>query len=309
MKKQAFPTAKTRQKTFNRMTKADIAYQCIVYFIVVLVALFCLFPMIYVLCLSFTGEKEWIARGNSMLIPYQPTFAGYVRVFKQSKTYMHSLYISGLRTVIGTALSLLFTMYFGYVLSRRDMPGNKLFMFMIMITVLFGGGTIPTYLTVKDLGILNTFWAMIIPCLVDSWDVLVFRQFFLNLPHEVEESAYIDGVDEIRMMTRIVAPMSLPVVAAIALFLAVGHWNAWYDALIYIQDEDIKPLQLIIHNMSLTTDLTDYTKIDALTQNATVSARGLRMCLTVMGTVPILIVYPFLQKYFVKGMYVGAVKG
>ena len=299
--------------SLSRLTRAEKAYQVVIYALVLLIALLCVFPMLYVLLLSVTSEAEWIQRGNSMLIPRNPTLKGYVKVFNQSKTYVHSLSISALRTLIGTALTLSFTMYFGYVLSRRDMPGNRLFMFLIMITVLFYGGTIPTYVTVKNLGLTNTFWAMIVPGLLDSWGVLVFRQFFKALPREVEESAYIDGVSELGMMLRIVAPMSLPVVAALGLFIAVGHWNSWFDALIYIQDDELKPLQLIIHNMSLTADLTDYTankiNIDTLSQQANVSTRSLRMCLTVMGTLPILIVYPFLQKYFVKGMYVGAVKG
>ena len=308
-------TTKTRRRksAMSRLTAADKAYQTVIYVVIILIALMCVFPMLYVVLLSMTSEAEWIQRGNSMLVPYRPTLRGYIKVFNQSKTYMHSLGISGLRTAIGTGLTLTFSMYFGYVLSRREMPGNKLFMFLILITVLFHGGTIPTYLTVKSLGLVNTFWAMIVPGLVDSWGVLVFRQFFMNLPHEIEESAYIDGISEIGLMIRIIAPMSLPVVAAMGLFIAVGHWNAWFDALIYIQDDMLKPLQLIIHNMSLNADLTDYTmnktNIDTLSQQANVSTRSLRMCLTVMGTVPILIVYPFLQKYFVKGVYVGAVKG
>ena len=305
--------SRRHKSSLARLTRADVAYQAVIYTVVIIIALLCVFPMLYVVLLSVTSEAEWIQRGNSMLIPYRPTLRGYIKVFNQSKTYMHSLGISALRTLVGTGLTLSFSMYFGYVLSRRDMPGNKLFMFMILITVLFYGGTIPTYLTVKALGLTNTFWAMIVPGLVDSWGVLVFRQFFMNLPHEIEESAYIDGISEIGLMLRIVAPMSLPVVAAMGLFIAVGHWNAWFDALIYIQDDMLKPLQLIIHNMSISADLTDYTmnktNIDTLSQQANVSTRSLRMCLTVMGTLPILIVYPFLQKYFVKGVYVGAVKG
>lgn len=303
-----------RASSLTRMTGSEKAYQIVIFALVAIIALLCLFPMVYVVALSVTSEAEWIERGNAMLFPRNPTIRGYIKVFRQSKTYMNSLGISAMRTLIGTALTLTFTMYFGYVLSRRDMPGNKVFMFMIMITVLFGGGTIPTYLTVNGLGLTNTFWAMIVPGLIDSWSVLVFRQFFMGLPQEVEESAYMDGVSELGMMIKIVAPMSLPVVAALGLFIAVNHWNSWFDALIYIQEETLKPLQLIIHNMSQSADMnvaqaSNLTAIDTLSQAANVSNRSLRMCLTVMGTVPILIVYPFLQKYFVKGMYVGAVKG
>ena len=141
-----------RYGSFSRMGTADKLYQIVVVAIVVLVALFCLFPMIYVVLLSVTSEQEWIQRGNSMLVPFKPTIAGYIKVFKQSKIYTNALFISAMRTLIGTALSLVFTMYVGYVLSRREMPGVKVLFFMIMITVLFSGGTIPTYLTVKNLG-------------------------------------------------------------------------------------------------------------------------------------------------------------
>ena len=151
---------------------------------------------------------------------------------------------------------------------------------------------------------------MIVPGLLDSWGVLVFRQFFLNLPGEIEESAGIDGISEVGLMMRIVFPMSLPVLAAMGLFTAVGHWNSWFDAMVFIQNDYLKPLQLILHDLSVDTNLgVNANSRDVTDLASRVSTRSLRMCVTVIGTVPILCVYPFLQKYFTKGVYVGAVKG
>ena len=295
-----------------RMTRADKVYQTAIYLIVSAILVTCVFPLIYVLGLSFTGEQEWLARGNSMIIPHEPTLAGYEKVFRQSKVFGNSLFISVARTLVGTGFTLSCTMCMGYILSRRDMPGVRILMFMILITILFGGGMIPTFLVVKDTGLMDTFWAMIVPGLLDSWGVLVFRQFFMNLPREVEESAYIDGIGEIGMMLKIVFPMSMAVLAAMGLFTAVNHWNAWFDAMIYITDENLKPLQLILHDLSVDANLGYSANAGAgsVTDLASrVSTRSLRMCITVIGTVPILCEYPFLQKYFVKGVYVGAVKG
>ncbi|NLG24662.1 MAG: carbohydrate ABC transporter permease [Clostridiales bacterium] len=294
----------------NRLTRADVAYQAFIYAAVSALLVTCVFPLVYVLGLSFTGETEWLARGNSMVIPHHPTFAGYIKVFRQSRIFGNSLMISVLRTIVGTALTMACTMLMGYIVSRRKMPGSGALMAMVLITILFGGGLIPTYLVIKDTGLYDTFWAMIIPGLVDSWGVLVFRQFFLNLPGEVEESAGIDGISEIGLMMRIVFPMSLPVLAAMGLFTAVGHWNSWFDAMVYIQNDYLKPLQLILHDLSVDTNLGVNANSRDITDLASrVSTRSLRMCVTVIGTVPILCVYPFLQKYFTKGVYVGAVKG
>lgn len=299
-----------KMKRATRLTKADIVYQVFIYIFITLLLVTCVFPLIYVIGLSFTGEPEWIERGNLMIIPRNPTISGYVKVFNQSRIFANSLLISVLRTVIGTALSLIATMLMGYIVSRKSMPGSKPLMFLMLFTILFNGGLIPTFLVVNDTGLVDTFWAMIVPGLIDGWNVLVFRQFFSNQPPEIEESALMDGVNEIDLMVKIVFPMSLPVVAALGLFIAVGHWNSWFDAMVYIQNDYLKPLQLILHNLSVDANLGVNSNLQGVTDLASrVSTRTLQMCVTVMGTVPILCVYPFLQKYFTKGVYVGAVKG
>lgn len=289
---------------------AENRYQILVYLIVGILVVLCVFPLLYVLSMSFMSQEELNMRGNAAVIPHAPTLVSYKRIMK-NPAIVNSVFVSILRTLVGPALSITFTMITGYAVSRKDLPGGKFLMFMVLITILFGGGLIPTFLLMKSLKLYNTFWAMVIPGLVASWSVLVFKQFFQNLPGEVEESAEIDGISKMGLLFRIVLPMSVPVLAALTLFSAVGHWNSWFDASIYISDENLKPLSLIIYMMNSDTNI-EYNSQDIYMRamvGVSAPARGLRMALTIVGVVPILCVYPFLQKYFVKGMYVGAVKG
>ena len=296
-----------------KLTGAERTYQAFIYVCVGLLLVISIFPLIYVAGLSFTSEKEFMQRGNMMVIPYQPTLTGYRRIFLYDSSYLRAFGVSALRTVVGTSLTLMCTLSMGYVLSRQDLPGRKALLIMVMLTVLYSGGLIPTFLVVLDLRLLDTFWAMIIPGLVDSWGVLVFKQFFSNLPREIEESAHMDGCGEVRLLLSIVLPMSLAVTAAMGLFAAVGHWNSWFDGLIYIQTKtEWQPLQLLLRNLFINANLGfDVNKTNAfmLGETQTLTPTSLRMVVTMIGTVPILCVYPFLQRYFVKGVYVGAIKG
>jgi len=295
-----------------RLTAAEKAYQTVIYTLVGLLLLISLFPLVYVVCLSFTSQQELYARGPLMVVPYQPTLRAYRQILGYSNAYSTAFGVSALRTGVGTLLTTAMSMFLGYGLSRKDIPGKRVLLFLVMVTVLYGGGLIPTFMVVQQTGLLDTFWSMVIPGLVNSWNVLVFKQFFSNLPEEIEEAAYIDGCGETRMLFGIVMPMSLPVLAALSLFAAVGHWNAWFDAMIYIQSQkQWIPLQLLLHNLFVDANLGFSTggievfDIEAVTSSST----SVRMAVTVISTVPILCVYPFLQKYFVKGVYVGAVKG
>lgn len=287
-------------------------YQVVIVSLIGILLLISMFPLIYVVSMSMTSEGELMERGSTILFPLKPSFAAYERVVATYPNTYNAFGVSVLRTLIGTACSLSMTMVVGYAVSRRDMPGSRTLMKALLFTSLFSGGMIPTFLVVQNTGIFNTFWAMIIPDLVVSWNALVFKQFFQNLPYEIEEAASIDGVGKTGLMMRIVFPMSLPVVAAIGLFIAVHHWNSWFDALIYISDAKLQPLQLIIYVLNNDNNL-GYNANDATVSYFDVysraPARSIRMAVTVIGVVPILCVYPFLQKYFVKGVYTGAVKG
>ena len=290
---------------------SELRYQIFIYVFVGLLLAISIFPLIYVVGIFFTSEAEYYARGKLMVIPYKPTIAAYTKIMTTNANLLNSLWVSIERTVLGTVLSLSFTLIIGYGTSRKDMPGSKFLMFMVLVTILFSGGMIPTFIVVKDMGLYDSFWSMIIPGLVSGWNALVFRQFFDGLPHPVEEAAEIDGVSKFGMLVRIILPMSLPVVASLGLFTAVNHWNSWFDAMIYIKSGKNQPLQLILYQMHKDANLAANTNdMAALTDSLErSSSRSLRMALTVIGTVPILCVYPFLQKYFVKGVYTGAVKG
>ncbi len=293
----------------KRQINTEKLYQAVIVIIVAILVLVSLFPLIYVMGLSFTSQQEYMSRGNLMVIPFKPTLEGYRRILFRDDTYIKGLFISILRTGIGTAVTLACTLIMGYLLSKEDLPGRRFLLFAVMVTVLYNGGMIPTFLTVKGLGLVDTFWSMILPGMVDTWSVLVFKQFFSGLPKEVMESAEIDGCGEFRMLIAI--PLSTAVMAALGLFMAVGHWNSWFEPMIYLQkNTDLYPLQLLLRNMFTNSNLgynvNSGMQVDAANQQTTTS---LRMVVTMIGTVPILCVYPFLQKYFTSGVYMGAVKG
>ncbi|WP_300565236.1 carbohydrate ABC transporter permease [uncultured Acetatifactor sp.] len=295
----------------KRQINTEKLYQAVIVIIVAILVLVSLFPLIYVMGLSFTSQQEYMSRGNLMVIPFKPTLEGYRRILFRDDTYIKGLFISILRTGIGTAVTLACTLIMGYLLSKEDLPGRRFLLFAVMVTVLYNGGMIPTFLTVKGLGLVDTFWSMILPGMVDTWSVLVFKQFFSGLPKEVMESAEIDGCGEFRMLVQIAIPLSTAVMAALGLFMAVGHWNSWFEPMIYLQkNTDLYPLQLLLRNMFTNSNLgynvNSGMQVDAANQQTTTS---LRMVVTMIGTVPILCVYPFLQKYFTSGVYMGAVKG
>lgn len=293
----------------KRQINTEKVYQAVIAAIVAILVLVSLFPLIYVAGLSFTSQQEYMSRGNLMVIPFRPTLEGYKRILFRDDTYLKGLLVSLLRTGIGTAVTLVCTLIMGYLLSKEDLPGRRGMLFAVMVTVLYNGGMIPTFLMVKGLGLLDTFWAMILPGMVDTWSVLVFKQFFSGLPKEVIESAEIDGCGELRMLVQIAVPLSTAVMAALGLFMAVGQWNAWFDALIYLQkNTDLYPLQLLLRNVFANANMGYNSSIQVdMMKNQTDTS--LRMVVTMIGTVPILCVYPFLQKYFTSGVYMGAVKG
>lgn len=293
----------------KRQINTEKVYQAVITAIVAILVLASLFPLIYVAGLSFTSQQEFMLRGNLMVIPYKPTLEGYKRILFRDDTYLKGLFVSLLRTGVGTAVMLVCTLIMGYLLSKEDLPGRRGMLFAVMVTVLYNGGMIPTFLTVKNLGLLDTFWSMILPGMVDTWSVLVFKQFFSGLPKEVIESAEIDGCGELRMLVQIAVPLSTAVMAALGLFMAVGQWNAWFDALIYLQkNTELYPLQLLLRNIFANANLGYNSSIQVdMMKNQTDTS--LRMVVTMIGTVPILCVYPFLQKYFTSGVYMGAVKG
>lgn len=293
-----------------KILDGESIYQRISAIIIAFMSLLTFYPLFYILALSFTTEAEWGEKGGLVFWPAHPTLVAYSNVLNNGSMFYHAFWISILRTVIGTGVILCSTLTLGYILSRKTLPGRKFMLICVLITILFNGGLIPSYLVIRDTRIYDTFWALIIPGFVDTWSALIFKQFFEGIPADIEESAKMDGVSEYLLMTKIIVPMSKPVMAAISLFIAVALWNDWFGPLVYTKSDTLKPFQLILRNMFADSNMGANINVLHMDHTANrVSVTSLKMAVAVIGVVPILAVYPFLQKYFIKGVYFGAVKG
>ncbi|MBP2111339.1 carbohydrate ABC transporter permease [Paenibacillus silagei] len=286
------------------LTTGEKVWQAVVYFILILLSLMCLLPFLYVVAVSVTPESEVLRRGI-VIIPETFTFLAYKEVFIShgiGQAYKITLF----RTIVGTLLNVFFTVIAAYPLSKKYLPGRSPFLLFIVFTMMFGGGLIPTYLLVRSLGLLNSPWVLIIPQLISAFNLVIIKGFFEQLPAEIEESARVDGASELQSLWRIILPLSLPVLSTISLFYAVGHWNSYFDAIVYINDSGLMPLQVILRNILLNVATQS---ADSLANSGTVSTFAVQMAAVVVTTVPILIVYPFMQKHFTKGVLLGSVKG
>ena len=289
------------------------SYQFVAATIILACTVVMVFPLIWVVSMSVTSQHELMRRGGFVIIPQRPTFYGYELLWNRSSIVLQAFLVSVTRTLLGTLLCLVVTTVGAYVAARPELPGQKLFIVLILITIIFPGGMIPTFLVVRRLGMLNSIWALVIPMMVNGWALLIIKQFMQNIPGEINDSAFMDGAGEWTVLVRISVPMAAPALAAIGLFTAVGHWNSWFDALIYVDEASLYPLQLVLRNvingvLSLQSGLAQE-DLAAIPEAVRLDADSVKMSVIVVTTLPILCVYPFLQKYFTKGMYLGAVKG
>ncbi|WP_413377416.1 carbohydrate ABC transporter permease [Alkalihalobacillus sp. 1P02AB] len=268
-------------------------------------ALLCLFPFMHVIAQSLSSHRA-IVSGEVIFFPIEITFHAYKEVFMDAH-FINSFIVSVARTVVGTFFNVFFTCLMAYPLSKTYIKGRGLILFLIVFTMLFNGGMIPTYLVVRETGLLNSFWVYIIPSLISAFNLIIVKNFFQSVPAELEESAKIDGASNIRILFRIVIPLSMPVIATIGLFHAVFHWNSFFDAVIYISDRNLYPLQVYLREL-IQFDQSDISLRDNFEQQL-LATESLKAAALIASTVPILIVYPFLQKYFVKGVMLGSVKG
>lgn len=265
-----------------------------------------LFPFIHMAAVSISSS-EYVTGNQISLWPKGINFDAYKAVLKDNRIlvgYKNTL----IYVVLGTTLSLVFTTMGAYSLSRRNLVFGRTFMLIIVFTMLFTGGLIPTYLVVRSYGLLDTIWAMLLPGLVSSWFLIIMRTFFQGIPRELEESGKIDGLSDLGILLRIILPLSKPVMLTISLFYAVQIWGNFFSALIYIRDANLYPLQVTIRNIVLIGQLTDTTVSTAIGEKAVV-LESLKYAVILVGTLPILLVYPFIQKHFVKGSMMGSVKG
>ncbi|MEF3303481.1 carbohydrate ABC transporter permease [Paenibacillus sp. GYB003] len=280
----------------------DTIFNAINYTILALVGLTVLFPLFFVLSVSVTPMAEVLKNGGYIVFPSRISFTAYRELLGDPaipRAFMVTLFI----TVVGTAINMALTLLMAYPLSRKSLPGRSFFLLLILFSMLFSGGLIPLYLTVKATGLLNSVWAMIIPGAIGAFNVLVMKSFFENIPEELIESVRIDGAKEWRILLHIVIPLSLPVMITIGLFYTVGHWNSFFSAIMFITDPKLHPIQVIVRNV-LTMAQNPVENIDV-----PVPTEAVQMAAVVVACFPVIAVYPFVQKHFTKGMLIGSIKG
>lgn len=293
-------------------SRDDYIVDVAAFFISSLILLVVLYPLLYILSSSFSEPSE-VALGRVLLLPRGFTLEGYVHILNYSDIwlgYRNTIFY----TVVGTALNLAVTLPAAYALSRKDMPGNAFFTALFASTMFFSGGLIPTYLIYKKMNLINTVWCMLIPGLISMWNTVVCRTYFTNsIPYELQEASKIDGCGDLRLFLRIILPLSAPIIAVMIMYYAVGHWNAYFSAMIYLSNHDLYPLQLFLRNILLLDTLQDMLGADAETQREMLRLAQLKESMKygiiVVSALPMLVMYPFFQKYFVKGVMVGAIKG
>jgi putative aldouronate transport system permease protein len=292
----------------KRESVRDKVFVVVNYTLLAIIACLMIYPLIYVLSASFSNPARTVL-GDIWLFPKELTLDLYVKVFQNEKIligYRNTI----IYTVFGTFINLLFSVMIAYPLSRKDFYGRNMITVFIMITMFFSGGMIPTYLLVKDLGMLDTIWAIVLPGAVSVYNVIIMRTFFQSIPNELYEAASIDGCGNISFLLKIVMPLSMPIIAVMTLFYGVGHWNAYFDSLIYLNDESKFPLQLFLRQMLIQEDMSGMSSAsDNAISEHLMQIEGLKYAVVIVASLPMLVLYPFLQKYFVKGVMIGSIKG
>lgn len=278
--------------------------------ILTLVVLVTLYPLIYVISCSFSAPSA-VLTGKVVLLPVRPTLMSYQKVFREG-TLNRGFLNSALYTVVGTAINLFCTTTGAYALSEKTLAGRKIFTRLIMFTMMFSGGLIPTYIVVKNLGLLNSMWSITLPNAVGVTNFMIMKNTFENsIPGELKEAAYVEGCSQIRAFLSIVLPLSLPIIAVMVMYYSVGHWNEYFNALIYLTDEKRQPLQVVLRKVLVANEINDMMS-DANTMNSNdrmAIAEGIRYATIVLSSIPMIAMYPFFQRFFTKGVMVGAVKG
>ena len=292
-----------------KQSKGDRIFDIINIILLIAVTLVILYPLYFIVIASFSDPLEVLA-GKVVLYPKNFSLDAYGMVFKDSSImsgYRNTVFY----TVFGTALNITLSVLAAYPLSRRDFIGRQFLTMVLTVTMFFSGGMIPLYLTVTSLGLLDTVWAILLPGAISVWNVVIIRTYFqTSIPFELTEAAMVDGASNFQLLFRVVLPLSTPVIAVMVLFYGVAHWNAFFNALIYINSKQLYPLQLVLRSILIQNTPSDEMMADLDTAaSRQLLAETIKYALIVVATAPIIAVYPFLQKYFVKGIMVGAVKG
>jgi putative aldouronate transport system permease protein len=290
------------------MERPSIPTQALKTVVLLAIVVLMAFPFLYMLAVSLASAKD-VLGGGLILLPAHPTTVAYESILRGG-IVARALIVSVGVTVTGTLIAMALTTTMAYALTRtREVPGSRLALLLVLGTLLFSAGIIPNYLLVKSLHLLNTYWALILPGAVSGFNLVVIRQFFLAIPQDLIDSARMDGANDVQILWRVVLPLSKAVLAVIALFYAVGIWNDFFNALIYLNDSSMWPVQLVLRQYVLQgTPLGDI-QTNPLLGGQPPPPQSFQMAIVVLGTLPILVVYPFLQRYFTRGVLTGAVKG
>lgn len=297
---------------FKNKSKGDAAFDIFIYFIMIVVVIVTLYPFLNILAVSLNDSVD-ATRGGINIIPRKFTLSNYTEIFKY-KNIPHAFIISILRTVLGTLTGIISSCMVAYTLSRKDFMFRKLFATLFILTMYVSGGLIPDYMLVRNVGLIGNFSVYILPGLISTWNVIVIRSFIDNIPYSLQESAKMDGATDFTIFMKIIMPLCLPVIATISLFIAVGQWNSWMDTFLYANGKDnLSTLQYELMKVMASTNAATGQSASAIDasqtiKGSTVSPQSIRMAITIVATLPILLVYPFVQKYFVTGMTLGAVK-
>ncbi|MUV37268.1 putative ABC transporter permease protein YtcP [Lentibacillus sp. JNUCC-1] len=293
--------------------KADTTFKIFNYSFLTIAMAVVLYPLIYIISASISDPAA-VNSGKMWLFPKDITFEGYRLIFQNDaiwRGYLNTIFY----TVLGTTINLAVTLPAAYALGRKDFVGRNFFTGMFVLTMFFSGGLIPTYLVVKNLGLIDTIWAMVLPNAAAIWNIVIARVFFQStIPTELEESAKIDGCSNFKLFFKIVLPLSAPIIAVMALFYGVGHWNSYFNALIYLSDRSLYPLQMVLREIlvlqemaSQNTNMTG--SMAEIMHSKQQLAAIIKYGVMIVSTLPIIIVYPFLQRYFVQGVMIGSLKG
>ena len=289
----------------KRISTGRLVFNIINFFVMALVCIVTLYPFLFITAASLSGP-QFIAQGKISILPVDFTIDAYKMVFNYpmiARSYFNTI----LYTTLGTAINILLTIFAAYPLSRKYFIGRKFFNMMIFFPIIFNVGMIPSFLVVNGLHLRNSIWAMVLPGAIAGFNVIIMRTFFEGIPEALEESARIDGSSHMQTLFKIILPLSLPSIATIGLFYAVGHWNSFFGAMLYLRDPKMQPLQIILRNI-VVMNQTDSVMQSVNDDRAQIS-ESIKYATIMVATIPILLVYPFIQKYFVQGVMIGSVKG
>ena len=286
---------------------ADRIIDVVIYVVLGLIALSTVLPFMYVVAGSFATDKELTERAF-FILPRVWSLNAYKYAI-HSSNILQGLFNSIKLTVLGTVSCMVFSLIFAYPLSKPHLRGRNFIMNMVIVTMLFGGGMIPSYIVYTSYGLLDSYWALVLPGLINPFNMIIIKKFFQDLPVELEDAAYVDGATDLQVFYKVALPLSKPVIASISLFYGVGFWNDYFSSMIYLRTASKYPIQILLRSIILLSNSVSESAQDYYDMNGAPPDKAVKMACTVIATVPILAIYPFVQKYFTKGVMVGAVKG